>query len=56
VGEPLGTAALTTKLELAMACREIGDNDGARELLAEVANARDAELAGRAKSLLQQLA
>jgi pilus assembly protein FimV len=52
----VGTAALTTKLELALACREIGDHDGARELLAEVANARDAELAARAKSLLQQLA
>ncbi len=55
-GSELGADALTTKLELALACRELGDHDGARELLAEVANARDAELAGRAKSLLQQLA
>lgn len=56
VGSEIGTAALNTKLELALACREIGDNDGARELLAEVAKARDPELSQRAKALLQQLA
>ncbi len=56
VGGEIGTAALNTKLELALACRDIGDNEGARELLAEVANARDPELAQRAKSLLRQLA
>ncbi|MBM3364556.1 MAG: hypothetical protein FJY48_02445 [Betaproteobacteria bacterium] len=39
-----------------MACREIGDHAGARELLTEVANARDPELAQRAQSLLLQLA
>jgi len=56
IGNELGTSALNTKLELALACREIGDRDGARELLAEVAKARDPELARRANSLLQQLA
>lgn len=56
VGGEIGTAALNTKFELALACREIGDDEGARELLAEVAKARDPELAQRAKSLLQQLA
>ncbi len=55
-GSDIGTAALNTKLELALACREIGDNEGARELLAEVARARDPALALRAKVLLQQLA
>lgn len=50
------SSVLNTKLELAMACREIGDHAGARELLSEVAKARDPELAQRAQSLLTQLA
>ena len=50
------SSVLNTKLELAMACREIGDHAGARELLSEVAKARDPELAKRAQSLLMQLA
>ena len=50
------SSVLNTKLELAMACREIGDHAGARELLSEVAKARDPELAQRAQSLLMQLA
>ena len=50
------TLALKTKLDLAVACNEIGDNDGARDLLREVASSQHAELAPRAKSLLQQLA
>ncbi len=49
-------AALATKLELALACQEIGDPDGARELLSEVAGSGHAELAQRARSLLGQLA
>lgn len=53
---PFSSAVLNTKLELALACREIGDHAGARELLAEVAHARDPELARRAQTLLQQLA
>jgi pilus assembly protein FimV len=50
------TLALKTKLDLAVACNEIGDNDGARDLLREVASSQHIELAPRAKSLLQQLA
>lgn len=49
-------AALSTKLELALACQEIGDRDGARELLGEVAGSGHTELARRARSLLGQLA
>jgi FimV-like protein len=49
-------AALQTKLELAVACQEIGDYEGARELLVQVARARHPELAQRAQSLLQQIA
>lgn len=51
-----GSGDLTTKLDLALACQEIGDKDGARELLGEVANGSDADLARKARSLLQQLA
>ena len=47
---------LKTKIDLALACQEIGDKDGARELLTEVAGTRHVELAQRAQSLLQQLA
>lgn len=46
-------AALNTKLELAQACQEIGDREGARELLAEVARSGHPELAQRAQSLLR---
>ena len=49
-------STLRTKLDLALACQEIGDSDGARELLNEVANAQHPELAKRAQSLLAQLA
>jgi pilus assembly protein FimV len=52
---PTGTA-LHSKLDLAVACQEIGDLDGARELLAEVAGSTQPELAQKAKSLLRQLA
>ncbi len=48
--------ALKTKIDLALACHEIGDKEAARELLAEVAIAPHAELSGRAQSLLRQLA
>ncbi len=54
-GEP-DHAALTTKLDLAQACEEIGDHEGARELLAEVAAAHDPELSRRAQDLLRKLA
>ena len=49
-------ATLKTKLDLAIACQEIGDHEGARELLAEVAASRHPELSQRAQSLLGQLA
>lgn len=49
-------ASLQTKLDLAIACDEIGDKEGARELLTEVASGPDTELAQRAQSLLSQLA
>jgi pilus assembly protein FimV len=49
-------ATLQTKLDLAIACDEIGDKEGARELLAEVAGGPDPALAQRAQSLLSQLA
>jgi FimV-like protein len=53
---PVSSSVLSTKLELALACREIGDHAGARDLLTEVASARDPELAQRAQALLLQLA
>ncbi len=49
-------AALTTKLDLALACGEIGDREGARELLSEVVSARDPELSRRAQDMLRKLA
>lgn len=48
--------SLKTKLDLAIACQEIGDHEGARELLAEVAASPHPELSQRAQSLLSQLA
>jgi pilus assembly protein FimV len=53
---PINSSVLSTKLELALACKEIGDHAGARDLLTEVAGARDPELARRAQALLLQLA
>ncbi len=50
------TNALNNKLDLALACKEIGDKDGARELLSEVASSSNNALATKAKSLLRQLA
>ena len=50
------TQALHNKLDLALACQEIGDKDGARELLSEVAGSGDNALSRQAKSLLRQLA
>ena len=49
-------ASLKTKLDLAIACQEIGDHEGARELLAEVAASQHFELSQRAQSLLSQVA
>ena len=56
-GDDKATAlALKTKIDLALACQEIGDKEAARDLLSEVAGTRHPEFAGRAESLLQQLA
>lgn len=49
-------AALGTKLDLAQACRDIGDHESARELLIEVVRSGHPEFARRAQSLLDQLA
>ena len=56
VHKSVDLATLQTKFDLAIACDEIGDKEGARELLAEVAGGPDAALAQRAQSLLSQLA
>jgi pilus assembly protein FimV len=55
INDDRSLTALRTKLDLALACQEIGDRDGARELLSEVASAENPELAKRAQSLLAQL-
>lgn len=53
---PSDEVALGTKLELAQACRDIGDRESARELLIEVVRSGHPEFAHRAQSLLDQLA
>ncbi len=50
------SSALNTKFDLALACEEIGDHEGARELLSEVVAARDPELSRRAQDMLRKLA
>lgn len=55
-GNDSAARALNNKLDLALACKEIGDKDGARELLSEVAGSGNAALASKARSLLRQLA
>lgn len=63
-GEPLGTTApsndpkwqeVATKLDLAKAYEEMGDKDGARELLNEVMKDGDASQKGQAQQLLTKL-
>jgi pilus assembly protein FimV len=49
-------AEMATKLDLAIAYREIGDREGARELLDEVIKGGSAQQSERAKALLQELA
>jgi pilus assembly protein FimV len=49
-------AEMATKLDLALAYQEIGDKEGARELLDEVVKGGTAEQAEKAKSLLLKLA
>jgi pilus assembly protein FimV len=47
---------MATKLDLAIAYQEIGDRDGARELLDEVIKGGNSEQSEKAKSLLEALA
>ena len=51
-----GNPEMATKLDLAMAYQEIGDLEGARELLDEVLKGGSAEQADKAQSLLEKLA
>jgi pilus assembly protein FimV len=50
------TAEMATKLDLASAYQEIGDHEGARELLEEVIKGGDNEQSEKAKVLLEKLA
>jgi pilus assembly protein FimV len=50
------SAEMSTKLDLALAYREIGDTEGARELLDEVLKSGSQQQAEKAKSLLAELA
>jgi pilus assembly protein FimV len=47
---------MATKLDLALAYQEIGDKDGARELLDEVVKGGTAEQTAKARSMLQKIA
>jgi pilus assembly protein FimV len=49
-------AEMATKLDLAIAYQEIGDKEGARELLDEVLKGGNAEQSEKARSLLHELA
>jgi pilus assembly protein FimV len=51
-----GSAEMATKLDLAIAYQEIGDKEGARELLEEVVKGGNAEQVDKAKGLLAKLA
>ena len=50
------SAEMSTKLDLAIAYEEIGDREGARELLEEVVSGGSPEQIARAQTLLQNLA
>jgi pilus assembly protein FimV len=50
------TAEMATKLDLASAYQEIGDHEGARELLEEVIKGGDSEQSEKARGLLEKLA
>ncbi len=49
-------AEMATKLDLALAYQEIGDKDGARELLDEVVKGGNNEQTEKAKAMLQKMA
>jgi pilus assembly protein FimV len=53
---PSSDAEMATKLDLAVAYQEIGDKEGARELLDEVLKGGSSEQSERAKALLHELA
>lgn len=53
---PAHNAEMATKLDLAVAYHEIGDKEGARELLDEVLKGGTAEQIERAKSMMAQMA
>jgi len=53
---PSTDAEMATKLDLAVAYQEIGDKEGARELLDEVLKGGSSEQSERAKALLHELA
>jgi pilus assembly protein FimV len=48
-------AEMATKLDLAVAYREIGDKEGARELLDEVIKGGSGEQIDKARKMLEQL-
>ena len=54
-GDDLGSAEMSTKLDLALAYQEIGDKEGARELLEEVLKGGNSEQSARASELLGKL-
>ena len=49
------SAEMATKLDLAIAYQEIGDKEGARELLEEVVKGGNGEQSEKAKNLLSKL-
>jgi pilus assembly protein FimV len=51
-----GSAEMATKLDLAIAYQEIGDKEGARELLEEVVKGGNSEQIDKARNLLAKLA
>lgn len=54
-GDVFGDAELSTKLDLAIAYQEIGDKEGARELLDEVVKDGSLEQVQKAKNMLAEL-
>lgn len=54
-GSISNSAEMATKLDLAVAYQEIGDKEGARELLDEVVNGGTGEQADKARSILARL-
>ena len=53
--EPAAADEVTTKLELAKAYEEMGDKEGARELLQEVAKEGSADQQEKARGMLARL-